>query len=109
MQWCFVCVLGAILCSTTTEKVHTPSTTTVAADDPLYRNKSVYTDTSIFLTHARSALRQWKFGAALHYLAQCIRATNATRVHKLEASILRARIHQTVGQILPGMRDAKVR
>ena len=104
----FLCVLGAILCSTITEKVNTTSTPSITEDKQLHRNRSLHTNTSIFLTRARSALRQWKFAASLHHLAQCIRATNATRGEKLEASTLRARIHQAVGQILAGMRDAKV-
>ena len=101
---CSLLWLGALLCSSRT-KVHAAPKTSVQAAG---KNTNVDTNTSVFLTQARSALRQWKFGASLHYLAQCIRSSNATRGEKLEASTLRARVHQTVGQILAGMKDAKV-
>ena len=98
-------LLGTMICSAPRANV---GATPNAPAKETGNNTFIRGNTSIFLTRARSALRQWKFGASLHYLAQCIRSANATRGEKLEASTLRARVHQAVGQLRAGMKDAKV-
>ena len=54
-----------------------------------------------------SMLRTRKYDAALHNFAVCIRSTACSSAEKIKSSTLRARIHQALGRLGNGMRDAK--